>query len=295
MSIKIHSMRISATIIILLIFTAACPAQTRRARTSPNRIQATGFPNYCGDSLECIIAHSPDVVRATILSVDDDQITTHVRETIKGASAPGSTLIFSAGGWPFVVGQDVVLSLVDDKYGKKSGSQFLPSPSHLARRPASLLQDGSAAAHYTRRGHGRRARRGRTSHRSAAQTGFPLQRREDPGCPRRTAPGSARPAVGGRQNRLQAPAGPSGSEAFQIEHNIAIATALLADTRSQETGCWGKWQVGDYDVRESAVKLLQHWKVPAPTLPMGGPILSIAPSAPRTLHGSSRRPFSWCF
>src|SRR2546426_4465283 len=120
MSIKIHSMRTSATIIILLIFAAACPAQTPRARTSPNRMQATGFPNYCGDSLECIIAHSPDVVRATILSVDDEQITARVRETIKGASTPGSTLTFSAGGWPFVNGQDVVLSLVDDKYGKKS-------------------------------------------------------------------------------------------------------------------------------------------------------------------------------
>jgi len=268
-------MRYSAAIITLLILSAVSAAQsTSRARIRPGPMQATGFPNYCGDSLECIISHAPEVVRASILSVDEDQITAHVRETIKGTSTPGSTLTFSAGGWPFVVGQDVVLSLVDDKYGKKSTRcSFLHRP---------LILDGSRPYYRMDLHPLTTPSEVMAAVREVAAHPIDPQLKQVslysggrilivPAEPRLEVLGqqwAADKTVYKRLLALQA------LKPFKSEHNIAIATTLLSDTRSQETGCWGKWQVGDYDVRESAVKLMQHWKVPAPTLPMGGPILS---------------------
>ena len=68
-------------------------------------------------------------------------------------------------------------------------------------------------------------------------------------------------------------------EPFKSDRNIAIATALLDDTRCADVrrSGTGKWQNGRYSVRESAAKLLEQWGVPWPMLAMDGPILTYRP------------------
>src|SRR4051812_15171165 len=127
-------MRTFPSIILVLIFTAAATAQT--TARSKKLIQSTGFPNYCGESLDCLIGDAKVVVRANILSIRGDDVDASVRETVKGDAAPGSTITFCSGGWPFNPGEDVVLPLVDERYERKAAQYlFVSRPIVFGQRP----------------------------------------------------------------------------------------------------------------------------------------------------------------
>jgi len=268
-------MRNFAAIVVLLVSAAAGIAQPARPGKPIPRMQTTGFPNYCGESLELFVGRGQELVRATILSVDGEGVTARVRETIRGSCVTGSTLNFAAGGWQFVAGQDVVLSLADE-HGKKSAScSLLDHPIVIGQRPyyAMDLKPLNTAAEIM----------GAVQNLAAHPIDPHVQNVHlfsggrilivpaEPRLQSLAQSWAADKTVYKRLLALQA------LEPFKSDGNIAMATALLADTRSQEARHSGKWQAGRYQVREAAATLLKKWNAPTPDLPMSGPFLTYRP------------------
>src|SRR3954469_17573383 len=102
---------------LLLLAGAACAAAntvTLSASTGSvtGSVQPTGFPNYCGESLECLIGRSESLVHATALSINSDYVADFkVKEVFKGNLLPGTTIRLSVGGRTIKTGQEALLSL----------------------------------------------------------------------------------------------------------------------------------------------------------------------------------------
>jgi hypothetical protein len=264
---------------ILVIFSAV----SATAATIP--IQSTGFPGYCGQSLECMIGRNDIVVRATINSVNVDLVEANITEAIRGSVACGANITVQYGGWPVNRGDDVVLMLHEEENGRKiPGTFFLRRPINLdgqrpyyemdvcpITQPAAILASVRKIA--------ARPVDDTLKTVSLFSGGRILQVPAEPRLEKLAQAWAQEKSVYRRLLALQA------LEPFKSEQNIALATSLLADTRSETTRRWGKWQVGAYDVRKRSSRLLAEWQVSAPKLPMEGPILSY--------HQLPRPPITW--
>src|SRR2546423_14828647 len=106
-------MRRVACVILLLLASAACAGSsnlTLGGRAAS--FQPTGFPNYCGESLECLIGRSESLVHGRVLSINTDSVADlKVLEVFKGNLVRGTTIRLSVGGATIKIGQEAIVSI----------------------------------------------------------------------------------------------------------------------------------------------------------------------------------------
>jgi hypothetical protein len=234
--------------------------------------QPTGFAPYCGDSLECAFGRSDVVCRVTIGSVSESTLEAKVTESFKG-QVPVGTMITLPRDYGFKKDQDVILTLRDDAKGKQIPASYsLWSPIMLnGERPyyemdvRPLVEPAEILAAV------RRIAANPPDHYVEPVALFSGGRiLHVPATPRLqelAQSWAAEKTVYKRTLALQA------LRPFKSDQNIAIAQALLSDTRSEQVRM-GKWQEGTYDVRARAKEVLNEWGIAVPKLAGSGPIFA---------------------
>jgi len=227
----------------------------------------TGFPDQCCESLECTVARSPVVVRATLRLDGLSVLVGRVTESIKGNLQVGSTINMAAEESYYSPGDDVLLFFHDEPqpqlwrcYALDGNSVVMLMDLQRLTRPTDILAATRSIA----------ANPPKTVKIVSLWSNGRIL----------AVPQGERLEQLGRQwaqektlfKRMLAI---HALREFPSEENRNLIRPFLDDTRSEKrSGGSSKWQVGKYTVREEAAELLQDWGEKPPVLPMSGPLLN---------------------